>query len=192
MYENEDSFIKITSENFDEYKDIDIAAFSIAAPGACGHHGRKTMVDVHSNVYHTELFDEHALTEDQFLALFPVFKDYKPERVPDKPWFKSPGWTELYMGLGNSLFVRDDYIERFASADRSTNKGELYTTWMETMMSILETEKQQTQNNMNEEEYYEEEQYERHYDDFGGYNGYDDETIYDAFEGDPEATWNVD
>lgn len=33
---------------------------------------------------------------------------------------------------------------------------------------------------------------ERSYEEYGGYNGYDDFTINDAFEGDPEATWNVD
>lgn len=27
---------------------------------------------------------------------------------------------------------------------------------------------------------------------FGWYNGWSDDAIYDAFEGDPEATWNVD
>lgn len=27
---------------------------------------------------------------------------------------------------------------------------------------------------------------------YGGYNGYSDDVIDDAFEGDPEATWNVD
>lgn len=30
------------------------------------------------------------------------------------------------------------------------------------------------------------------YEEYGGYNGYDDFTIGNAFEGDPEATWNVD
>ena len=30
------------------------------------------------------------------------------------------------------------------------------------------------------------------YSRYGGYNGYDDDTIDSAFEGDPEATWNVD
>ena len=30
------------------------------------------------------------------------------------------------------------------------------------------------------------------YDQYGGYNGFDDDTINSAFEGDPEATWNVD
>lgn len=41
-----------------------------------------------------------------------------------------------------------------------------------------------------EEDYYEE--YEHSYEKYGGYNGYDDETIDSAFEGDPEATWNID
>lgn len=99
MYENEDSFILITSENFEEYRDIDIAAFSIAAPGACGYHGRKTMVDVHGNVYHTELFDEHALTEEQFLVLSPVFKDYKPEGYRTSPGSRAPVGRNSIWGL---------------------------------------------------------------------------------------------
>jgi hypothetical protein len=30
------------------------------------------------------------------------------------------------------------------------------------------------------------------YEKYNGYNGWDDETIDSAFEGDPEATWNVE
>ena len=30
------------------------------------------------------------------------------------------------------------------------------------------------------------------YDKYGGYNDWDDDTIDSAFEGDPEATWNID
>lgn len=30
------------------------------------------------------------------------------------------------------------------------------------------------------------------YEEYGGYNGYDDFTIDEAFDGDPEATWNID
>lgn len=30
------------------------------------------------------------------------------------------------------------------------------------------------------------------YSKYGGYNGYDDETIDSAFEGMPDATWNID
>ena len=31
-----------------------------------------------------------------------------------------------------------------------------------------------------------------YYSRYGGYNGYDDDTIDDAFEGDPSLTWNID
>lgn len=30
------------------------------------------------------------------------------------------------------------------------------------------------------------------YEEYGGYNDFDDFTIDVAFEGDPEATWNID
>ena len=30
------------------------------------------------------------------------------------------------------------------------------------------------------------------YNKYGGYNGYDDQTIDDVFGGDPSATWNID
>lgn len=34
--------------------------------------------------------------------------------------------------------------------------------------------------------------YDNGYSKYGGYNGYDDDTIDSAFEGDPELTWNID
>lgn len=34
--------------------------------------------------------------------------------------------------------------------------------------------------------------YSSRYEKYNGFNGWDDDTIDDAFEGDPEATWNVD
>lgn len=40
--------------------------------------------------------------------------------------------------------------------------------------------------------YYEENDDNRSFGKYGGYNGYDDETIDEAFEGDPSLTWNVD
>jgi hypothetical protein len=40
-------------------------------------------------------------------------------------------------------------------------------------------------------DYYDED-YTPSYEKYGGYNGYDDDTIDSAFEGDPEATWNID
>ncbi len=39
---------------------------------------------------------------------------------------------------------------------------------------------------------YEEDSYGSSYEKYNGYNGWSDDVIDDAFEGDPEATWNVD
>ena len=44
----------------------------------------------------------------------------------------------------------------------------------------------------NDYSFEEDNDYGKSYEDFGGYNGFSDDAIYDAFEGDPEATWNVD
>ena len=37
-----------------------------------------------------------------------------------------------------------------------------------------------------------EDRYGHSYEKYGGYNGWSDDAIDDAFEGDPDATWNVD
>ena len=37
-----------------------------------------------------------------------------------------------------------------------------------------------------------EDDYDDGYSKYGGYNGYDDDTIDSAFEGNPELTWNID
>lgn len=137
MYNNEDSFIRITCDNFNEFKDINIIAFSIADPGACGCGGRKVMVDAAGKVYFTHLFDDQALTEEQFLHFFPVFKDYHPLLDKNLRLYRSPGWIEKYMGLGNHLFIKENYLEKFNTADKSTSKGELYMSWLNTILSIL-------------------------------------------------------
>ena len=132
----DNSFIRITCDNFDEYKDIDIVAFSIADLGACGSPGSKVIIDSKGCIYDMRIYDSHP-TEEQFLSMCPVFRDYHP--VPDRTLrvYKSPGWTEKYMGLGNHLFVRDDFFNKFAAADNSTSCGELYMSWMDTVLSIL-------------------------------------------------------
>lgn len=45
-----------------------------------------------------------------------------------------------------------------------------------------------------DDDYYDnfDDDYDNGYSKYGGYNGYDDQTIDDAFEGDPSLTWNID
>lgn len=44
----------------------------------------------------------------------------------------------------------------------------------------------------NEHDDYDDDDYGTSYEKYGGYNGWSDDVIDDAFEGDPEMTWNVD
>ena len=45
------------------------------------------------------------------------------------------------------------------------------------------------QHDENDDDY---DDYTPRYDKYGGHNGYDDQTIDEAFGGDPSATWNID
>lgn len=66
---------------------------------------------------------------------------------------------------------------------------------------LLSLEKAMKQNSSNQNDkvemdyddsYDQDDNYGSSYEKYGGYNGYDDDTIDDAFEGDPMNTWNVD
>ena len=41
-------------------------------------------------------------------------------------------------------------------------------------------------------DYYRDDDDEGPYSKYGGYNGWDDNTIDEAFDGNPELTWNID
>ena len=134
-YIEDDDFTRITCDNFDDYKDIDIVAFSIADLGACGSPGSKVIVDSKGNIYDMRIYDSHP-TEEQFLSMFPLFRDYHPVPVA-RGRYKNPGWTELCMGLGNHLMIRDDYIERFDKASNGALLGDLYMSCLDTILSII-------------------------------------------------------
>lgn len=44
----------------------------------------------------------------------------------------------------------------------------------------------------NDDDYYDYDDDSPSYSKYGGYNGYDDRTINEAFDGNPELTWNID
>lgn len=68
------------------------------------------------------------------------------------------------------------------------------------LVSLAKIMKQTSKNESEEDDDNDVDDYDNDYDDsygssyekYGGYNGYDDDTIDDAFEGDPMNTWNVD
>jgi len=55
-----------------------------------------------------------------------------------------------------------------------------------------EQSEQDESNTLEEFDDYGEDSYGTSYEKYNGYNGWSDDVIDDAFDGDPEATWNVD
>lgn len=65
----------------------------------------------------------------------------------------------------------------------------------ETINEIVSVSRQIIRNNgiqNNQEDFITDNLDDSNYEKYGGYNGYNDDTIDNAFEGDPENTWNVD
>lgn len=80
----------------------------------------------------------------------------------------------------------DDIESGFSDGEGKLIKdGEIYV--FDTQGNLVRTYKQR------KDDYYDyDDDYTPSYDKYGGYNGYDDQTIDEAFGGDPSATWNID
>lgn len=92
----------------------------------------------------------------------------------------------------------DEYYEKYGDGEwRVVNKDEIIiddennTCFSGPSVIILSDEIPKSRSNNYSNWYYYDNDYDS-YSKYGGYNDYDDDTIDSAFEGDPEATWNID
>lgn len=86
-----------------------------------------------------------------------------------------------YVSIGLSMF-RSDYFKDFDEFWLNSTGEDFKSSIleMEEVRSTLQSRKLRDQESDSSSSQY------------GGYNGYDDDTIDDAFNGDPDLTWNVD
>lgn len=123
-----------------------IVAFSYGLPGAMGCQWIVKLIDSDSIVLETKIFSIEKATEDQ--SLIKIIKACEQFFFSLKEQFSRDfwgsvsidGWRPAYLGMGNILFVRDDYFEDFKSL--SAKKGikapyELYLNWMTIINDIL-------------------------------------------------------
>ena len=128
-----------------------IVVFSYVLPGAMGAPGAIKLIDSESNVLEASINSIEKVTEEQsvlkiiqsseqfFLSLIQQFsQDFWGSDSMD-------GWRPAYLGMGNFLFVRDEYFEDFKSL--STKKGiktpyDLYSNWMAIIKDILNQNKE--------------------------------------------------
>lgn len=142
--------IGLSKSNYKDYLPIDIAAFSIADPGACGEPGGVRIIDSKAKIYRLNyVFGEW---DDDLFEICPLSKECFIEKVPDSRkrfllriakgcYFieKVPdGYQFAYLGLGNYLFVKNDFWKEFNDM-KNSYKGDkiLYSTWLDFMLEIL-------------------------------------------------------
>lgn len=134
--------IEITKDNYTDYLDLPIAAFSIASPGAQGEMGGVYIVTIDGKTYHTNYLNR--ISDEELLQILPDIK----ERMYDFPFsVKLDGWHTEYMGGGNVLFVRNPLWEdvrsesiRIITEIRETGRYViLYNVWKDAVLKVLET-----------------------------------------------------
>jgi len=108
---------------------------------------------------------------------------------------------DYYYNLDNELY--DFVTELFESRDTEITLKEInllvdietYRTWSRIISTEIKSEYQTDDEDDDldfDDSEYDFDNSKSGYEKYGGYNGYDDGTIDNAFEGDPENTWNVD
>ena len=127
-------FEEITQTNYQNFKNLDIIAFSCAECGAMGEHGGIIMVDAKGYVYHTNMLE---VSEEVLFSVCPPLKDCcwgffgHCEKLPE-------GWMHQYLGCGNHLLVKDGYVEELKKRAKGINSvGELYQKWLVIVLTMI-------------------------------------------------------
>jgi type I restriction enzyme M protein len=128
---------EIDKSNFNDFKTLDIVAFSKTAPGAMGDAGAVVIVTADRRVFHTNP-DFGNISTDQVYQVCPPLKDcqfmtFGGGKVPQ-------GWSTVYLGMGNYLVVRDSVFETFRRAVEQAQihtPYQLYGAWLDIMLDIL-------------------------------------------------------
>ena len=126
LFEQE-SYVLITQDNFEDYKDIDIVAVST------GGILPALIVDAQGNVYLRQPYCSLPFSN------LPNGECRERKKIGRHHWTICPGWVELSTGLGTGVILREDFIERFDAADRSTIPPELGYSWLDILLSIIDS-----------------------------------------------------
>lgn len=132
--------IELTKSNYKGYLPIAIAAFSIAAVGACGEHGGVIIIDSKAQMYHLNYVHGEWDSFNDIIEICPLLRECDftvfgyGSKVPD-------GYQFASLGLGNFLVVKSDFWKEFNDM-KDSYKGDkiLYNTWSDFMLEILKRE----------------------------------------------------
>lgn len=143
-------------------------------------------------------FSANCKFQDVFLVTL-ILKDFGINRIypsrKDESEITIGTYLHQVKNIGKYALAEPIDIESFLLIDPKLSTQEVIETAFEHHLTEEEIDNEVEQSYYYTHDYYyddDDDNYGSSYSKYGGYNGYDDDTIDSAFEGDPEATWNVD
>ena len=131
--------IEIGESNYQDFLNLDIVAFSYANEGAMGEPGGICMIDKSGQEYHANYYwGKNTIHRDHIKDIFPVFTELKFGLLGAES--NNENWELIYLGFGNSLFIRKDISDEFNKKVAEANfqsSGELYQRWFGIVLGLL-------------------------------------------------------
>ena len=125
-------FIVIKPDNYRQYLPLDIVAFHYSEPGACGYHGVLRIITSKKELYMVHyLYDKWE--DSDLLQVCPVLRHINFGIFRHN--IVLPEWITLYMGLGNSLFLKKEIGEKLEFT--VMNAGEIYQQWAKKILELI-------------------------------------------------------
>lgn len=125
-------FVVIKPENYLQYLPLDIVAFHFSEPGACGYHGVLRIITSKKELYMVHYYYDQ-WDDSDLLQVCPILRHI--EFGIFRHTIVLPEWDALYMGLGNSLFLKKDIGEKLDFT--GMKGGEIYQQWTKMILEVI-------------------------------------------------------
>ena len=130
--------IGITADNYRQCAPIQAAAIYISEPGAQGGYGRVVIVSELGDIFFYN-YIYGSLSAEQISELCPILLEVKLN-ICGQGDITPNGWTPLYLGMGNHLFVSESFKDAFIDelvANGITSGPCVYREWLRIIIGIL-------------------------------------------------------
>jgi hypothetical protein len=138
------NIIEVDELNYKAYQKLDIAAFSIASPGAMGEGGSIYIIDTEGQIYHANnCHGDNCIQSKHIKDIIPVIEDIQFHIFGCES--NNEKWMALYLGFGNYLVLIKSLYEGFCKKRDDANldsPARLFQHWPGFMMGLLGKEEE--------------------------------------------------
>lgn len=130
---------EINKSNYQDYRNLDIVAFSFAYAGAMGERGGIYIVDRDRQIYHANYVVGDCCIESEHIKdIIPIFEELSFGLLGCETM--NENWTAIDLGFGNSLLIIKEFSEDFnreVIAGNYQGFGVLFQNWPGIVLRIL-------------------------------------------------------